>query len=514
MQRVTFVVLLLLAIGLGSYVYFEEFKGEEARQQQADAEKQLFKVKLEDVQSLDIQNSHGTFAFNRTNGKWRLSQPADYEADVRAVEDAIFGLDALRFEKVVDEAASDLTPFGLATPAFKMTARTAAGELTLLLGDEAPFGAGRYMLKGGEQKVYLSSYPLRDRIDKDLLGWRERKLLSFTLSDVQSLTLTGTQEDGSPWEGLSLKREGERWSSAHNAKFVVDGGAVDALLYDLQALQTVAFTGQTDASLFGLQSPRLTARLELGEGKGVLELLLGAPFGEEQRLPAVRSLGEEIRLIDGAVLSKLKKGPNDLRDSRVLNLKRLDITRLEFKLDEQTLVATRENDSWKLDGSLKEKVRPADIDAVLDDLVGLRAEKFIDQVQPADLARFGMDSPELTLQLTEKDAAPISLSIANGGDASSPEVYARVGSDSTLSQVNKYLLQDLRDVLLKSGGSGSGGSGSGGSDLGGSDLGGSGSGAPPGAAGASSTDAVPSLGFPASAGGDLNAPAGEAPKAP
>lgn len=492
MQRATFIVLLLLVIGLGGYVYIVEFKGEETRQQEADAEKQLFKVKLEEVQSLEILNSHGTFAFARVEGKWKLTQPADYDADVRAVEDAIFGLDALRFEKVVEESATELTPFGLATPSLKISAKTTGGELTLLVGDEAPFGAGRYVAKAGDQKVYLSNYPLRDRIDKDLLGWRDRKLLNFALADVQSLTLRGTQEDGSAWGGLNLKREGERWVSAHDAKFVVDGGAVDALLYDLQGLQTVAFTGQTDGSLFGLQTPRLQARVELGESKGALELLLGAPFGEEKRLPAVRSLGEEIRLIDGAVLSKLMKGPQDLRDSRVLNLKRLDITRLEFKLGDQTLVANREADAWKLEGSLKDKTRPADVDVVLDDLVGLRAEKFIDQVQPADLPRFGMDRPELTLTITEKDTPPLTLSLANGGDASNPEVFARVGESSTLSQVNKYLLQDLRDVLLKGSGS-------------------AGASAPAGEMPSLGLEPPPSLG---GAGAELGAPAGEAPKSP
>lgn len=497
MQRNTFFALLFLALGLGAYVYFYEIEGEEGRQLAEDATKQLFTVKNEQVQSLIVENTHGRFEFTRVDptkpdSGWKLappqgSSPTELVADSRAVEDALFALNAMRYTKVLEEKTTDLSPFGLATPSLKVTYKSPEGEQTLLAGDEAPFGAGRYIMRNTDPRLYLTTYPLQDRLNKDLLGWRDRKLLNFTLTDVKRIQISSLPAGGSapvtpetapvagtpattgtageapatapqtagpaaaPAVTLDLTREGESWKSASNPDLLLDTASVDALLYDLQGLQAQTFTGQTDPALFGLAPAQLTVTLELGDARTKQTLFLGAEFGDEKQVPAITEAGQEIKLLDAGVFAKLRKTPTDFRDSRVVNVKRFSLEKLTVKAKDQTLEATKDGDGWKLDGTLKDTAKTSDVDAVLDDLVALRGEEFLDNVAPADLALYGLDAAPFTLTLTEKDnQTPVSLEVASTGEGEARKVYVRLNQGSSVVRVNKYLLQDLEDVLLKS----------------------------------------------------------------
>lgn len=485
MQRTTFIFLLVLALGLGAWVYFYEIEGEEQRQTQADAEKQLFSLKAEELSALSVGNQHGTFSFvkrapdaatgtaatgtaatgtaaaggtpapgsasvapaSAAPPDWQLTVPMSAPADVRAVEDVAYALNALRVLRTVDEAPKDLATFGLSTPAFTVRYVTASGEGTLKVGDEAPFGAGLYIQKEGDPKVYLSAYPLKDRLDKDLVGWRNKKLLTFGLPDVKRLTLSGVG-----YEGIELTKEGDRWLAKQAPGITMDSAAVDGMLYELQGLSALGFTGQTDSALYGLTSPILSLQLETTAGK-LHSLTFGPEYGEEKRIPVVAQTGAEVLLIDAAVLPKLKKTAGELRDSRVLEVQRFGLSKLEAKVEGKSLVADRKEDSWILSGDLADKVKPADVDAILDDLVALRAESFVDAPE-TDLATYGLDSPAVTLTLTELGAdgkSPVSqvLSLGNGGDVESPKVYARVANRSAVMKVNNFVLEDIRDILLK-----------------------------------------------------------------
>ena len=58
MQRNTLIVFLILALGLGAYVYFYEIRGEADRQAAKDAEKQLFKLNRDDVSAMTVKNAN------------------------------------------------------------------------------------------------------------------------------------------------------------------------------------------------------------------------------------------------------------------------------------------------------------------------------------------------------------------------------------------------------------------------------------------------------------------------
>jgi hypothetical protein len=444
MQRNTLIVLFLLALGLGAYVYFYEIKGEDARQAAADAEKQLFKVSKDDVSSLQIQNSHGTFTLTRQDGKWSLTEPTAAPADARAAEDLIYGLDAIRYSRIIDEKPSDLAQFGLATPRFRVTYTTREGEKSLLVGDDAQVGGETYIKRGDTPTVYLTSYPLKDKIDKDLLGWRDKRILDFVVADVKRITVQGPG-----FAGLEAVKQDETWSAPAAGNLRLDNSQLETMLYDLQGMNTVSFTGIKDPAPFGLEPPALTVTLEVGNDKTHKQVMFGAPYGEEGRLPVIREPGEEVRLVDPAIKAKLEKTPQDLRDKRLSNVQRFKVEKLEAKLGDQTLTATRDKESWKLEGTLKDKVKPSDVEAILDDVSGLKSEKPIDGVAPADLGKYGLDKPALELTLTETGAPkPTVLMFAHPPD-NAKQTVARVEGDPTVYELTQYVLDDMKDVLLK-----------------------------------------------------------------
>ncbi len=444
MQRTTLLVLLLLALGLGAYVYLYEIRGADERQASDDAEKQLFKVDKEVVTALSIQNGHGTFSITHRDKHWFLTSPLEAPADTSAVEDVIYAMDAMRYTRVVEENPSDLTTFGLATPRFKITLETPTGPLSLLIGDDAPFGGEVYVKREDTPKVYLTGYPLTVKIDKDLLGWRDKKIVDFAVPEVQKVSI-----EGPDFSGLDAVRQGERWSTSGTAPQRLEASAMETLLYDLQGMTAQSFSGQSDPTLFGLQAPALTVTLELGADKAREQIMFGAPFGEGGMLPVIRQSGEEVILVDAAVFPKIKKSSQELRSMSVVEMQRVKVDRLEATVDGQTMAATREKDEWKIDGSLKEKVKPSDVEAILDDLGQLKAQSTVEGVANTDLARYGLANPALKLVIHEEGTTQdvkLALGQTDGGDSL---VYARVEGDSTVYQLNRFLLEDIRDVLLK-----------------------------------------------------------------
>ena len=189
MQRVTLLVLTILALGLGAFVYFYEIRGKPEPGAEQDSRTRLFDIDKDSVDRVEVENERGTFVFTRDGGGWLLDGTPPVPADSTAVEDVVFALNALRVDQVLEEP-EDLSVYGLDTPRFEVTVSSGAEHHRLVVGDDTPFGGKTYVLAGDDPAVKLVSYPLRSKLNRGRTDWQTLNLRNWDgriLDDFNSI---------------------------------------------------------------------------------------------------------------------------------------------------------------------------------------------------------------------------------------------------------------------------------------------------------------------------------------
>ncbi|BAZ41389.1 hypothetical protein NIES4101_73550 [Calothrix sp. NIES-4101] len=119
LQRTT-LILLLLALGLGSVVYFLESQGLTQRQESQENKQQIFTFTADDVRSLNINQNNLNITIERSTSpnppKWILKSPVSSPASDASVSFLMNLLVQGKVERVINAESNQLKEFGLDQP--------------------------------------------------------------------------------------------------------------------------------------------------------------------------------------------------------------------------------------------------------------------------------------------------------------------------------------------------------------------------------------------------------------
>src|SRR4051812_48723684 len=102
------VVLLLLAGGLGAYIYFVESKREVGGEPKKD---KVFDVGQGKINELEVRAASGNVTKLKKNGNdWQVVAPAEMPADQGAAGAIATALETLDIQKVLDEHPASFAP--------------------------------------------------------------------------------------------------------------------------------------------------------------------------------------------------------------------------------------------------------------------------------------------------------------------------------------------------------------------------------------------------------------------
>src|SRR5947209_7650526 len=126
----TVLALLIIAVGLGVYLWLVELPRGQKRLQSETAAKRLLDFKESEVQSFTLRSADGEIEISRgdqtSHTRWTITKPKKLEADSRAVEEFLRGLELAKVTRVVDESGADLSSYGLAVPSLTVSLRLPA----------------------------------------------------------------------------------------------------------------------------------------------------------------------------------------------------------------------------------------------------------------------------------------------------------------------------------------------------------------------------------------------------
>lgn len=429
-------VLLLLLVGLGAYVYWVEVpKSEEEAKK-----KTLFEFKADDVTEVSLVYADSEIVLKKAGEDWRLIKPLDTAADATTVKNLINAIAEAEVKKTFDDAAN-LAQYGLDPPFAKVTVKLKDKDLpTVLVGKSTPVGFSAYVKRVDEPKVVLTTAAFRSGMDKKVKDLRDKTLLNFADKDVQKIEIHGEGKD------LALVQKDDRWSIERPGKYAADAATMRTFLSTLRSMRAVDFAADqpTDLGSYGLDKPRLKVSLYLGKDNAEKDILIGKD-AENKQLYVQGSGQPTVYVVSDWILRDLNKGINDFRDKTLLAFDRDKIASVDVKRkDGGHFNLVRDDKQWRVEGIGEGKPAPTAISQYIGDLHDLVGYEIVAD-GPTDLASLGLDQPLLTLSVFGEENKPLATLLLGSRPGDSPKKYytAMTEGGQTVFLVRDYLVTRL-----------------------------------------------------------------------
>ena len=436
-------VLLVVALGLGAYIYFIESGRPPAGT--PDALETVFDVDSDDIDALSVTAGNGDRTVIEKDGdRWRVVEPFPVNVDVTKVVSLSSSLANLEIQRVVAEPedAPDLEPFGLTAPSIEVGFGTTDGaDARLLIGDRSPAGNDLYATVAGSNRVFLISGFLDTTFDQTTFDLRDKSILDVTRDQVDSL------EVSSPDLAVRLRKTDGEWSLVGPIEARADLGVTDGLVGRLATGQMAAIEEEEAAAdtlaPYGLDAPRLTATLGLGNSTATLLLGDTTPAGTVYARDAAREL---VFTVEESLAAELEQGADEYRRKNLFAFRPFNATALEIDHEGErwtfaleAAAGEDESDTWRRTAPDAGDVELGDIDDLLAKLSNLRAESF----EPSR-AGTGLDAPVAAVTVTFDDGADRErVTVGRTGD----DVFAVSGDEPGAARLNARSWDDAIAAL-------------------------------------------------------------------
>jgi len=441
--------LLLVALGLGLYLWLVEMPTEQKRLQVETTAKKLVDFKEDDVQGFTIISAQGEMAVVREDGRWTIRKPKPMEADATAVGEFLRALMLAQVSRVVDETGTDLKAYGLDTPRLTVSLRLGSGTQTVRVGDAGPLSATLYAKRDDSPKVLLTTLAGRDLVMRSIQEFRRKRVLPFDRLRVTRLKIA------SPQETVVLYREGQGkkavWKIKAPLETAADQPEVRSLLFALEDLKAQDFIDDPKehaAKRAALGKPLTTITLREDETDRMVSLFLDPR--ESAAAYAENTPQEPLYQITRAAAKDLAKGLFDLRAKQLIAAEPDQVKTLVIKSGGQEYALSREGADWLVDGDPKAKLDAARINMFVTRVVRLQAEKIVTE-KPTDLKPYGLASPTAEL-VAAGDQGKLLGRITFGRQAQGL-AYAMGSAMAGVFQVRPDILQSIpkKDELATGG---------------------------------------------------------------
>src|ERR1035441_5359765 len=185
------IAVVLLAV-LGGLTWWSNKKEADKAKTPADTSVKLLSIPDDQFQEIKITKVTGELlTLKRENGKWRMTAPQALPADQDAAGSIVSVLANLNADKVVEEKAADLKPYGLDRPTLDVQMVRKDGKTDhLLIGDDTLNGSGAYAKLANDAKVVTVGTATKTSLDKRPDDLRDKRLLTFDSEKLSRVELT------------------------------------------------------------------------------------------------------------------------------------------------------------------------------------------------------------------------------------------------------------------------------------------------------------------------------------
>jgi hypothetical protein len=453
-------VLLIVCLALGGYLYFYEIKGGEQREKAKQAESQVWKLEGKDIQQIDLVTAgRHIAAVRKGETEWDITMPQPLDADAEELNRLANSASNIQRDAVVDSNAADLAKFGLNPPKISLSLKTRNGKQHKIdFGSNNPTGSLTYAVLPGTKTVFLVTGSVASTFDKKLDDLRNHTVLSFEQPEAQILSITSSKGN------LNLVKDGnDRWWIDGDHRVAADSPGIRGILNALSLGRIKEFLegDPADYMSLGLDKPLADVSVTYGKDKAMKHLTIGLEKsrlrkkGGKQAAPEGATPGgdaadsspagiylakdasrNDLFFVEKDLVDKLLKSPEEVRDKALASFQRWDIDFIRLTNSKGTFAFTKSGGEWFL-GEAKKKAKWDAVNGLLDALEK-PVKEFLDK--PAAPSAYGLDKPGIRVVLKQGGTVIVDCSL---GKAAKNGIYAQVKGDPSVKVADPESLGKL-----------------------------------------------------------------------
>ncbi len=434
-------VLLVLFLVLGGYVYWVEIKGAKEKAAEEEASQKLFEFVQDSLTQVTLTNQHGDFAFVRRNNIWYLEKPVSDLANEQNLTAALDNLETLKYKTRFTISPQEVEEFGLGSRALVIQLTDNAGNTdSLRIGDDTPVGSDVFAAKT-DTVVYTIPRYVKIALNKKLFEWRDRHLVLFDRQDVQSLTVKN------PHGSVLIENRGDDlwWLPEIDRK--ADERRVSKILTELKTSRIKEFIDEFNSlKAYGLEKPRYEITLNLGPERGTRILRISRKIDDKYYGQNLER--QSIFVVPASVVEAVDLTLKQWRSPDIVQFERLKVAKIVYTTPDSNVVITKDttNGSWYWETEGRPKLRVTDMVSYLFDIDHFNADDFVvdGEFNPA---RYGLNNPSLHLQLYDETGQMVAE--IKVGKRKGHRYYATSNQSKTVYLVTEDEVNQIRLNLNK-----------------------------------------------------------------
>ncbi len=165
----------VIFIGLGIFLFYIYIPWKVERTEEFEKQSQLFSFDGKDVTDIVVEYPDWKVSIKREGAlDWRIVEPINSLANNVVVDNIVMYIPTMNILQVVDENPSDLSKYGLSSPAMKMFLTINGEEANVILGDDSAQSGSNYAIKNNDKRVILVPSELKKALMRSMNGWKKK----------------------------------------------------------------------------------------------------------------------------------------------------------------------------------------------------------------------------------------------------------------------------------------------------------------------------------------------------
>ncbi len=407
---------------------------EAATKVSADTPPAILKLDASAVTKLDLKRRdvEPVVLAKGESGKWQITEPKSLGADQNTVAGIVSTLASLNSERLVDEKAADLKPYGLEQPNLEVDVTEKDNKTQkLLIGDDTPTGAAVYATLAGDPRIFTMAKYVKSSVDKSLNDVRDKRLLTMDADKISRIELIRKNQNVE--FSRNSGQSSDAWQIVKPRTLRADSVQVGELAGKLaDAKMDLDATGSEDAARqFSRATPVATAKVTGPAGTQELQVrkILAGKDGSKGTYYAKSSAVSGAYQIDSDLGQAVDKNLNNFRNKKLFDFGYDDPGKIEFHDGSKSIVLVRNGNDWWWNGK---KMDAGSVQPLVSDLRDLSTSKFLDS---------GFVAPAIVAVVTSEDGKRVEkVQIAKSKDA----YIAKRENEPALYQLNSSSVDDLQ----------------------------------------------------------------------
>lgn len=397
---------------------------EDAAKASRDTPPAILKLDASAITRLDIEkkDTKPIVLAKADSGEWKITKPQPYRADQTVVSGVLSSLSSLNSERLVEDKATDLKPYGLAQPALQLDITEKDNRTQkLLIGDDTPTGGATYAMLAGDPRVFTMASYAKTSVDKNLNDLRDKRLLTVNADKISRIELIRKNQD------IEFGRNKDDWQILKpkplRAESVQVGELVTKLTNARMDLSGSDKELTESASAFARATP--VATVKVTDESGTQELQVRK---NKDTYYAKSSVVEGTYKVDSTVGQAVDKGLDDFRNKKLFDFGFNEPSKVEMHNGPKAYFLTKGGADWWSNGK---KMDARSVEDFISKLRDLTAGKFVES---------GFANPAMDITVTSDDGKRVEkVYIAKSGDS----YIARRENEPTLYQLDSSSVDAL-----------------------------------------------------------------------